>query len=159
MDPTTTEILGIARAIQLAVAPVFLLTALATIFNVLASRLARVVDRARVMEAQLGDPAFAGADEVRARLSVISTRTRLINLSIALCVLSALLVSLVVVSLFVSSLLQIDLAWPVAVLFIVAMLSLAAALIFFLREIYIATAALRFSSMVVGKGDARAGGP
>jgi len=57
-----------------------------------------------------------------------------------------------VVSLFVSSLLQIDLALPVAVLFIVAMLSLAAALIFFLREIYIATAALRFSSTVVETG-------
>lgn len=155
MDPTTTEILGIARAIQLAVAPVFLLTALATIFNVLASRLARVVDRARIMEAQLVDPGFAGADEVRDRLGVISIRTRLINVAIALCVLSALLVSLVVVSLFVSSLLQIDLALPVAVLFIVAMLSLAIALIFFLREIYLATAALRFNSTVVVKGATR----
>ena len=155
MDPTTTEILGIARAIQLAVAPVFLLTALATIFNVLASRLSRVVDRARIMEAQLDDPAVAEADEVRSRLAVISTRSRLINLAIALCVLSALLVSLVVVSLFVSSLLQIDLAWPVAVLFIVAMLSLAVALIFFLREIYIATAALRFNSKIAEKAGNR----
>jgi len=159
MDPTAPEILGIARAIQLAVAPVFLLTALATIFNVLASRLARVVDRARLMEAQLKDPAFADAAEVRERLKVISTRTRLINLSIALCVLSALLVSLVVVSLFVSSLLQIGVALPVAVIFIVAMLSLAAALILFLREIYIATAALRFNSMPDGGGKPLAGGP
>lgn len=155
MDPTASEVLDIALAIQLAVAPVFLLTALATIFNVLASRLARVVDRARIMEAQLDDPDFTGAVELRARLGVISTRTRLINLSIALCVLSALLVSFVVVSLFVSSLMQIDLALPVAVLFIVAMLSLAAALIFFLREIYLATAALRFNSTVPAKGGSR----
>jgi hypothetical protein len=155
MEPTPSELLGIAHAIQLAVAPVFLLTALATIFNVLASRLARVVDRARIMEAQLDDPAFAEADEVRSRLAVISTRSRLINLAIALCVLSALLVALVVVSLFVSSLMQIDLALPVAILFIVAMLSLAAALIFFLREIYIATAALRFNSAVAEKGGTR----
>ncbi len=141
------EIIGIAHAIQLAVAPVFLLTAIATTFNVLASRLARVVDRARLMEAQLRDPAFTEAEDVRERLRVISIRARLINRAIALCVLSALLVSLVVVSLFVSSLFRIEVALPVAVTFIVAMLSLAAALIYFLREVFIATAALRFNAL------------
>lgn len=146
MDVAAPEIIGIAHAIQLAVAPVFLLTAIATTFNVLASRLARVVDRARLMEAQLRDPDFAEAVEVRERLRVISVRARLINRGIALCVVSALLVSLVVVSLFVSSLLEIEVALPVAVTFIVAMLSLAAALIYFLREIFISTAALRFNA-------------
>ena len=145
MDATVPGIIGIAHAIQLAVAPVFLLTAIATTFNVLASRLARVVDRARLMEAQLRDPAFPGAEDVRASLRVISVRARLINRAIALCVLSALLVSLVVVSLFVSSLLSIDVALPVAVTFIIAMLSLAGALIYFLREVFIATQALRFN--------------
>lgn len=144
MEFADTQIIGLAHAIQLAVAPVFLLTAIATTFNVLASRLARVVDRARLMEAQLKDPGFSDAEAVRERLRVISVRTRLINRAIALCVVSALLVSLVVVSLFVSSLLSIEVALPVALTFIVAMLSLAAALIFFLREIFIATAALRF---------------
>lgn len=146
MDVAAPQIIGIAHAIQLAVAPVFLLTAIATTFNVLASRLARVVDRARLMEAQLRDPAFVEAAEVRERLRVISIRTRLINKAIALCVLSALLVALVVVSLFVSSLLEIEVALPVAITFIVAMLSLAVALIYFLREIFIATAALRFNA-------------
>jgi Protein of unknown function (DUF2721) len=145
MDATVPEIIGIAHAIQLAVAPVFLLTAIATTFNVLASRLARVVDRARLMEAQLHDPAFTGADDVRAWLRVISVRARLINRAIALCVLSALLVSLVVVSLFVSSMLGINVALPVAVMFIIAMLNLAGALIYFLREVFIATRALRFN--------------
>ena len=89
----------------------------------------------------------ATAADVRERLQVISIRARLINRAIALCVVSALLVSLVVVSLFVSSLLQIEVALPVAVTFIVAMLSLAAALIYFLREVFIATAALRFNAV------------
>jgi hypothetical protein len=148
MQVTGPEIIGIAHAIQLAVAPVFLLTAIATIFNVLASRLARVVDRARLMEAQLRDPGFAEAEDVRARLKVISVRARLINRGIALCVVSAILVSLVVVSLFVSSMLRIEVALPVAVTFIAAMLSLAAALIYFLREIFISTRALRFGGAV-----------
>lgn len=140
------EVIGVAHAIQLAVAPVFLLTAIATTFNVLASRLARAVDRARIMEAQLRDPDFKEAAEVRERLRIVSIRTRLINKAIALCVVSALLVALVVVSLFVSSLLEIQVALPVAVTFIVAMLSLAAALIYFLREVFVATAGLRFNA-------------
>jgi Protein of unknown function (DUF2721) len=152
IDANAPELLGIARAIQLAVAPVFLLTAIATTFNVLASRLARVVDRARVMEAQLRDPAFTEGAAVRETLRVISVRARLINRAIMLCVVSALLVSLVVVSLFVSSLLRIEVALPVAITFIVAMLSLAAALIYFLREIFIATAALRFNLVGAGTG-------
>lgn len=146
MELIEPQTLGIAHAIQLAVAPVFLLTGIATTFNVLASRLARVVDRARVMEGQLRDPSISDAAEVRERLLVVGVRTRLINRAIALCVVSALLVALVVVTLFLSSLLEIELAWPIAVTFIAAMLSLAIALVYFLREIFIATANLRFET-------------
>lgn len=146
MELIGPQTLGIAHAIQLAVAPVFLLTGIATTFNVLASRLARVVDRARVMEAQLRDPSLSDATEVRERLLVVGVRARLINRAIALCVVSALLVALVVVTLFLSSLLEIELAWPIAVTFIAAMLSLAVALVYFLREIFIATANLRFET-------------
>jgi len=73
-----------------------------------------------------------------------SRRATLINRAIALCVLSGLLVSLVVAALFVSSSLRIDLASPIAVTFVIALLSLAAALLLFLREVFIATRSLTF---------------
>jgi hypothetical protein len=67
-----------------------------------------------------------------------------VNRAIGLSVTSGILVSLVVAALFVSAVLQIDLALPIAIAFVAALLSLAAALIYFLREVIIATESLRF---------------
>ena len=47
------EVVDIAHAIQLALAPVFLLSGIWVFLGVLASRLARIVDRARGMEKEL----------------------------------------------------------------------------------------------------------
>jgi hypothetical protein len=48
--PTAYNMPVIAHAIQLAVAPVFLLTGIAAMLGVMAARLARVIDRARLIE-------------------------------------------------------------------------------------------------------------
>ena len=143
MQTSVQEIIGIGHAIQLAVAPVFLLAGVGATVNVLASRLARVVDRARPMEEQLKQANGAEAEDLRRRLRVLAKRAALINRALTLCVLCALCVSLVVVALFGSAALGLDLSLAVALLFTAGMLSLAAALIYFLREVFIATAALR----------------
>jgi len=96
------------------------------------------------MEARLPHATPDDARELHSRLRVLSRRATLINRAIALCVLSGLLVSLVVAALFVSSSLRIDLASPIAVTFVIALLSLAAALLLFLREVFIATRSLTF---------------
>jgi hypothetical protein len=141
-DPS--HVAGVAQVIQAAVAPVFLLAGVGATLNVLASRIGRIIDRARTMEDRLPTAAAELARELHGRLRVLSRRATLINRAIALCVLSGLLVSLVVAALFVSALLRIDLAAPIAVVFVIALLSLAAALLLFLREVFIATASLTF---------------
>ena len=50
MSPTSDAMPLIAHAIQLAIAPVFLLTGVAGLLGVMANRLARVIDRARNFE-------------------------------------------------------------------------------------------------------------
>jgi hypothetical protein len=144
---------SVAQVIQLAVAPVFLLAGVGATLNVLATRIGRIIDRARVMEAELPHAKPELADELHSRLRVLSKRASLINRAIALCVLCGLLVSLVVAALFVSSALQLELALPIAVVFVVALLSLAAALVYFLREVFIATAALSFGGVRLPKKD------
>jgi len=138
------HVAGIAPVIQAAVAPVFLLAGVAATLNVLASRIARIIDRARFLEDRLPTATAEIAHDLHALLRVLSRRATLINRAIALAVLSALLVSLVVAALFVSAMLGIDLALPIAVAFVVALLSLAAALLHFLREVFIATGSLTF---------------
>lgn len=141
-DPS--HVAGVAQVIQAAVAPVFLLAGVAATLNVLASRIGRIIDRARIMEDRLQAATPDLAVDLQARLRVLSRRATLINRAIALAVLSALLVSLVVAALFVSALLRIDLVVPIAVAFVVALLSLAAALLHFLREVFLATGTLTF---------------
>ena len=138
------HIAGVAEVIQAAVAPVFLLAGVAATLNVLATRIGRIIDRARIIEDRLHTANTELERELRGRLRVLSRRATLINRAIALCVMSGLLVSLVVAALFVSASLQIDLGLPIAIAFVIALLSLAAALLHFLREVFIATASLTF---------------
>jgi hypothetical protein len=138
------HIASIGQVIQLAVAPVFLLTGVGATLNVLASRLGRIIDRARIMEEQLAGAAGEVAVDLQGRLLVLSRRARLVNRAIGLSVCSGILVSLVVAALFVGAAIQIDLALPIAIAFVAALLCLAVALIYFLREVFIATASLRF---------------
>ncbi len=146
--------MSLAQVIQLAVAPVFLLAGVGATLNVLAARIGRIIDRARLMEAELPKASPEVADDLHDRLKVLSKRATLINRAIALSVLCGLLVSLVVAALFVSSALQLELAFPIAVVFVAALLSLAAALVYFLREVLIATAALSFGGVRSQRRDA-----
>ena len=134
----------IAHLIQVALTPIFLISAIGVTLNVLTSRLARIVDRARIMEEQLASgklPPTGG--DLHRRLVVMESRAGWINAAITLITLSALFISLVVVMLFVNAFLRWDLAAFIACMFILSMLSLAAALLAFLIEVRIATKTLR----------------
>jgi hypothetical protein len=127
----------VASVIQLAVAPVFLLSGIAALLAVLANRLGRIIDRARVLEVFMSPD-----DGVLAELAALSWRARMINWSITLATTGALLVCAVIVVLFLGTFFTIDLATTVALLFVAAMGSLISALITFLREIRLATRTL-----------------
>ena len=127
----------ISHVIQLAIAPVFLLTAVGTLLNVLAGRLGRAVDRRRVLTAALGT--IDGQEEMLARreLAFVARRVKIIYSAIALAVSSALLICLLIAMAFVDALSNVDLSRLVAVLFVLAMLGLIGSLMLFLREIYL----------------------
>jgi hypothetical protein len=144
-----SHIADIGQAVQLAVAPVFLLTGVGATLNVLATRIGRIIDRARVMEDQLSLANPEVAEDIRKRLTVLSKRARLVNRAIVLSVSSGILVSFVVASLFVSAVLQVDLSLPIAIAFVLALLCLASALLLFLREVFVATESRGLGSKVV----------
>ncbi|MFA4968398.1 MAG: DUF2721 domain-containing protein [Sulfuritalea sp.] len=135
MNPNLTDI---SHVIQLAVAPVFLLTAIATLINALNTRLGRIVDRRRVVQERLHTREPAEAEMAATEIGNLQRRTRLIYYAIFCAVLSALLVCLVVAGAFLGALLGIDLARSVATVFIAAMLAMISGLGLFLREVYLA---------------------
>jgi len=135
MEPNLRDI---GHVIQLAVAPVFLLTAIATLINALNARLGRTVDRRRVVQERLQTRTAGEAEAAEEEISYLIRRSRLVYFAIFCAVLSALLVCLVVAGAFMGALLGVDLARTVATLFIGAMLAMIAALGLFLREVYLA---------------------
>ncbi len=97
-----TSVTTVAQIIQLAVAPVFLLAGIGAFLNVCASRLARIVDRARHVEPRLLASRGQEHDRLQGEMRILDRRIRLVNRAIFLTVLAAVLICLVVVLLFSS---------------------------------------------------------
>jgi hypothetical protein len=142
--PATMEshLTDITRVIQLAIAPVFLLTAIGTLIAVLNVRLGRNVDRRRVLEEDLrGTADNKQTDEQRVRqreTRLLTRRIRLTYFAMLSAGFGALLVCLVVAGSFVGALVAVDISREIAVLFILAMFAVIGCLGMFLREVYLA---------------------
>jgi hypothetical protein len=140
--PEETRLTAVAHVIQLAVAPVFLLSGIGAMLAVLTNRLGRVIDSARALEARLTTHPSEG-EAIHSRLAILSRRAKLTSRSIALCTITALLVCTVIVVLFLAAFLRFDASLLVALLFVAGMITFFAGLLTFLREIFLATRHLR----------------
>ena len=135
--PFTLALGDVGHVIQLAITPVFLLTAVGTVINVLVNRLGRSVDRRRTLTASLTHVEGDVAASARGELTFVQRRVRLPYSAILLAVLCALLICLLIAIAFIDALISTNLAQLVAILFVLAMLALIGSLGLFLREIYL----------------------
>jgi hypothetical protein len=135
------HVTDIARVIQLAVAPVFLLTAIGTILSALNNRLGRIVDRRRLLEDRtrklIAEGAEAAKEDIE-ELALLAQRIGLVYNAIMFAVISGLLICLLVASAFTGVFISIDLARVVSMLFILSMIALIGSLALLLREIFLA---------------------
>ena len=131
MQIIAENLTNVAHVIQLAVAPVFLLTGIGAILSVLRGRLGRLVDRFRMLSEIDQTLPLKRSRE----LAILSVRAAWVHWAITLCTASALFVSLVIGALFVGAVVNVNPSRIVSILFIVAMTSLIIGLGCFLREI------------------------
>lgn len=139
----------ITHAIQLALAPVFLLTGIAGMLNVMAGRLSRIIDRGRRLTEGPDAAALAARDTVQVELRALETRRHVASTAIFACTIAALLVCLIIATLFVEVMLDAPLTLLIGVLFTLATLALVVGLAYFLREVHLATHTIRIP--VVGR--------
>lgn len=130
---------AIAEIIQLSVTPVFLLVATGSLLNVFTGRLARVVDRSRVLIEQWGATEGREHERLVAELRVVDRRMDIINNSIAAAVACGIVVCLLVALLFAQAFVGFNLGAAAAWVFALAMLLLLASLLLFLVEVRLAT--------------------
>ena len=138
---------NVAKLIQLALGPVFLISGVGITLSMLTQRLSRIVDRARTLEDQReatsSEKKLATIDE---DLKVIFRRARYINIAIALGTTSALLTALVVTLLFASEFVPLGVGGAIALMFVGSMACLSSAFLMFLLEVRIAINALRIGT-------------
>ena len=140
IDPHVPEIFTV---IQLAVAPVFLLTAIGTVIAALNIRLGRAVDRRRDLESKLATMTEEERLSAREELAVIARRIRFVYYAITAAVTSGLFVRLLIAGAFIGAFVQVRLSYTIGAMFVFAMLALIASLLLFLREIFLAVSTPR----------------
>ena len=136
---------AVIQGIQLAVAPVFFLTAVSGMIGAVAGRLARSIDRARGLE----ERALHSSDtdflrRAYAELTTLRLRGRLANSCIALLTLCAVFIGLTIIVLFVGETTSFESGRLAVTGFLSGVVSFLLALLFFLAETLIATRVLNF---------------
>ena len=140
VDPST-----VIHGIQLAVAPVFLLTAVSGMIGAVAGRLARIIDRARVLEERLKSSADAEfVREAHWELARLRTRGLLANGTIGFLTLCAFMIGLTIVILFLGETTALRVDRYAIYAFLAGVSCFMAALCCFFAETLLATRVLKF---------------
>jgi hypothetical protein len=140
--------------LQLSIGPVILISGVGLILLSMTNRLARVIDRSRLLSQDIKTVSNTDRIRILEELRILSNRANIGRAGIALAVLSVLLASLLIISLFLGALFQMDIAAFIVTLFILCMLSLVASLLLFLADINLSLKALWLEVPPEGRSDA-----
>jgi hypothetical protein len=150
-DPISIE--SLIPTLQLAIGPVILISGVGLLLLCMTNRIARVIDRARIVAA---DCQVVGTDELETcyeKLGILSQRARVLRSSIALAALSVLLVAVLVILLFCGALLHVEIAGIIIALFVGCMLSLIGSLVSFIWDVNLSLQALWLDFPVGRRGE------
>ena len=141
----------VTHGIQLAVAPVFLLTAVSGMIAAVAGRLARIIDRARLLENRLEDGAVEPfrAGKMYRELNELRKRGWLVNGCLALLTFCAMLIGLTIILLFLGETAELPTLKIATISFLSGVVCFLAALVCFLAETLLATRLLRFATLPI----------
>ena len=140
---TTSTVHDIVPVLQIAVGPVILISGVGLLLLTMTNRLGRAIDRARQLKGELAKRTDAERDQVLAQVTILYRRARTIRLSITLAAVSALLASALIITLFLTALLQLESGLLPSLIFIGCMGSLFASLVAFIRDINLSLHALK----------------
>jgi hypothetical protein len=141
-EPGSTDIL---HTIQAAIAPVVLISGVGLLLLTLTARLGRIVDRARLLAAERRSAGPELRPGLNAQLLILAHRAKLIRLAVALGAISVAIIGILITVLFLGLLLNWDVAGAAALLFVASLLSLVAAMLVFVRELFQALTALHLT--------------
>ena len=129
--------------LQTAIGPVILISGVGLLLLTMTNRFGRIVDRTRILNAQLDNLSGTNRETIVAEVAVLWRRARLVRLAIFFASMSALSAALLIIVIFIMALLRIEYACLLCALFVICMISLIASLLVFIRDINRSLAALK----------------
>jgi hypothetical protein len=132
----------------MAIGPVILISGVGLLMLSMTNRLGRVVDRSRALAESLRRSPEPEHDRFRSQLRILAIRSRLLRLAITLASLSVLLAAVLVIGIFFSALLHLEVGFLIILLFVGCLLCLIGSLIVFIRDLYVSLVALELETDV-----------
>jgi hypothetical protein len=140
--------------LQTAIGPVILISGIGLLLLTMTNRLGRAIDRARLLVVELENTPGEARSRIESQLHILWRRAGIIRSAITLASLSALTAAVMILTIFVVALLQLEAAWLIGGIFIVSMVCLIASLILFIRDINKSLAALKLELKIDRLNDA-----
>ena len=138
--------------LQLAIGPVIMISGAGLVLLSMTNRFGRIIDRARSLAESYRSGSFDETERIQRQLSILLRRGRLLRSAIALTSISLLLAALLIITLFLTVLLDFEAAALIIVIFCSCMASLIAGLLFFLADVNVSLSALKLEIDVQKKG-------
>jgi hypothetical protein len=143
-----TSVAELIPVLQVAIGPVILISGVGLLLLTMTNRYGRVIDRSRLLCRELGGRVGVDQERVRAELGILMRRAKLIRLAILLAGISVLLAATLIIVLFLTALLRLEVAWLITLLFSGCMLALIGSLAVFIVDVNRSLMALKLE---VGK--------
>lgn len=143
MGKNVISLEGLVPVLQVAIGPVIMISGVGLLLLTLSNRFGRAVDRARVLAREMVSASERERDALGHQVDILYRRARLIRLSISLVVTSVLLASFLIIVLFFTVLMRVEVGLLITLLFTGCLLSLVAGLAAFLQEISLSLKALK----------------
>lgn len=139
----STPLHQLIPVLQVAIGPVILISGVGLLLLTLTNRYGRTIDRSRQLVRELRELEGPHRQRVEGQIDILYRRARLIRLSILLAGVSVLLASVLIIVLFLTALLRVEVGLLISLLFIACLLALCGSLVAFIREVNVSLAALK----------------
>src|ERR1051326_5078265 len=138
----STPLPELIPVLQIAIGPVILISGVGLLLLTLTNRFGRAVDRSRQLGREMRNLDARDRSSLAGQVEILYRRARLIRLSIITGALSVLLVAVLIIALFLSALMKLEVGVVISVLFIGCMATLIVSLLALIRDIQLSLKAL-----------------
>src|SRR5512143_3110644 len=113
-----TSVAELIPTLQVAIGPVVLVSGIGLLILSMTNRLGRVIDRGRTLARELSELPPEGQVRIEAQLHILVRRAEYLRRAITAASVSVLLAALLIILLFFTAALRLELAWLVSAVFV-----------------------------------------